>query len=83
MNANNGNDTATTLIVLALVTALAIYLFGWTGVWGMALFVLCANFSPPSKRETLLGQIGESAENGCGIVVLIIGVFVLKHLCGC
>ena len=77
------NNTVSTLIGLVLAAALLIYLFGWTGVGGVLLFCFYAWFSPPPKQKTLLGQAAEGAENGCGIIVLIIIVLLLARLCGC
>lgn len=83
MSTGSNSDTATTLIALVLASALMIYLMGWTGVIGVALFVVYAWFSPPPKQKTLLGQIAEGAESGCGIIVLLIVVLLLERLCGC
>ena len=83
MSVGSNSDTATTLIALALASALVIYLFKWTGVIGVAIFVLYAWFSPPTKQKSLLGQAVEGAETGCGIIVLFIVVLLLARLCGC
>lgn len=82
MSAGGNYDTATTLIALVLASALVIYLFGWTGVIGVAIFVLYAWFSPP-KQKSLLGQVTEGAQTGCGLFVLFIVVLLLARLCGC
>ena len=76
------NNTVSTLIGLVLAAALLIYLFGWTGVIGVAIFVIYAWFSPP-KQKTLLGQVAEGAQTGCGLIVLFIVVLLLARLCGC
>lgn len=83
MSSGSNCDTATTLIALVLASALVIYLFGWTGVGGVLFFFLYAWFSPPPKQKTLLGQVAENAETGCGIIMRIIIVLLLAHLCGC
>ena len=82
MRACSNDDTASTLIALVIASALVIYLFRWTGVVGVALFVIYAWFSPP-KQKTLLGQVTEGAQTGCGLIVLFIVVLLLARLCGC
>ena len=82
MRACGNDDTAITLIALVLASALVIYLFRWTGVVGVTIFVLYAWFSPP-KQKTLLGQVTEGAQTGCGLIVLFIVVLLLARLCGC
>ena len=77
------NDTAITLIALVLASALVIYLFGWTGVVGVAIFVIYAWFSPPPKQRTFLGQMVNAGATGCGIIMLFIVVLLLARLCGC
>ena len=83
MRACGNDDTAITLIALVIASALVIYLFRWTGVVGVALFVIYAWFSPPLKQRPFLGQVIHAGETGCGIIVLFIAVLLLAHLCGC
>ena len=83
MRACGNDDTAITLIALVIASALVIYLFRWTGVVGVALFVIYAWFSPPLKQRPLLGQVIHAGETGCGIIVLFIAVLLLARLCGC
>ena len=83
MRACGNDDTAVTLIALVLASALVIYLFRWTGVVGVALFVIYAWFSPPLKQRPFLGQVIHAGETGCGIIVLFIAVLLLARLCGC
>ena len=83
MRACGNDDTAITLIALVIASALVIYLFRWTGVVGVALFVIYAWFSPPLKQRTFLGQVVHAGETGCGIIVLFIVVLLLARLCRC
>ena len=83
MRACGNDDTAITLIALVIASALVIYLFRWTGVVGVALFVIYAWFSPPLKQRPFLGQVVHAGETGCGIIVLFIVVLLLARLCGC
>ena len=83
MRACGNDDTAITLIALVIASALVIYLFRWTGVVGVALFVIYAWFSPPLKQRPFLGQVIHAGETGCGIIVLFIAVLLLACLCGC
>ena len=83
MRACGNDDTAITLIALVIASALVIYLFRWTGVVGVALFVIYAWFSPPLKQRPFLGQVIHAGETGCGIIVLFIVVLLLARLCGC
>ncbi len=83
MRACGNDDTAITLIALVIASALVIYLFRWTGVVGVALFVIYAWFSPPLKQRPFLGQVIHAGEAGCGIIVLFIAVLLLARLCGC
>ena len=83
MRACGNDDTAITLIALVIASALVIYLFRWTGVVGVALFVIYAWFSPPLKQRPFLGQVIHARETGCGIIVLFIAVLLLARLCGC
>ena len=83
MRACGNDDTAITLIALVIASALVIYLFRWTGVVGVALFVIYAWFSPPLKQRPFLGQVFHAGETGCGIIVLFIAVLLLARLCGC
>ncbi len=83
MRACGNDDTAITLIALVIASALVIYLFRWTGVVGVALFVIYAWFSPPLKQRPFLGQVIHAGETGCGIIVLFIAVLLLARLCGC
>ena len=83
MRACGNDDTAITLIALVIASALVIYLFRWTGVVGVALFVIYAWFSPPLKQRPFLGQVIHAGEIGCGIIVLFIAVLLLARLCGC
>ena len=76
-------DTAVTLIGLVLGSALAIYLFKWTGVISVVLIVTYAWFSPPSKRKTSAEQVVNAWETGCGIIILFFIALLLAHLCGC
>ena len=82
MSSGSNYDTVTTLIALVIASALMIYLGGWLGAGGVAIFLLYAWFSPP-KQKTLLGQVAEGAETGCGLIVLFIVVLLLARLCGC
>ncbi len=83
MRACGNDDTAITLIALVIASALVIYLFRWTGVVGVAIFVICAWFSPSLKQRPFLGQVIHAGETGCGIIVLFIAVLLLARLCGC
>jgi len=83
LRACGNDDTAITLIALVIASALVIYLFRWTGVVGVALFVIYAWFSPPLKQRPFLGQVIHAGETGCGIIVLFIAVLLLARLCGC
>ena len=83
MRACGNDDTAITLIALVIASALVIYLFRWTGVVGVAIFVIYAWFSPPLKQRPFLGQVIHAGETGCGIIVLFIAVLLLARLCGC
>ena len=83
MRACGNDDTAITLIALVVASGLVIYLFRWTGVVGVALFVIYAWFSPPLKQRPFLGQVIHAGETGCGIIVLFIAVLLLARLCGC
>ena len=83
MGTGGNSDTAATLIALVLASALVIYLFGWTGVIGVAIFVIYAWFSPPPKQTTLVGQVVNAGETGCGIIILFFMVLLLARLCGC
>ena len=83
MRACGNDDTAITLIALVIASALVIYLFRWTGVVGVALFVIYAWFSPLLKQRPFLGQVIHAGETGCGIIVLFIAVLLLARLCGC
>ena len=83
MRACGNDDTAITLIALVIASALVIYLFRWTGVVGVALFVIYAWFSPPLKQRPFLGQVIHAGETGCGIIVLFIAVLLLARICGC
>lgn len=77
------DDTVTTLIALILASALMIYLMGWIGVIGVALFVVYAWFSPPPKRTTVLGQAADAWKAGCGIIMLAVIALLLARLFGC
>ena len=83
MRACGNDDTAITLIALVVASTLVIYLFRWTGVVGVALFVVYAWFSPPLKQRPFLGQVIHAGETGCGIIALFIAVLLLARLCGC
>ena len=83
MRACGNDDTAITLIALVVASGLVIYLFRWTGVVGVALFVIYAWFFPPLKQRPFLGQVIHAGETGCGIIVLFIAVLLLARLCGC
>ena len=76
-------DTAVTLIGLVLGSALAIYLFKWTGVISVVLIVAYEWFSPPPKRRTSAEHVVNVWETGCGIIILFFMVLLLAHLCGC
>ena len=78
-----GGNIAATLIALVLASALVIYLMGWVGVVGVALFVIYAYFSPPPQRTTVLGQAVDAWGAGCGIAMLAVIALLLARLFGC
>ncbi len=83
VNTSGKSGTVTTLIALILASALMIYLMGWPGVVGVAIFVIYAWFSPPPKRTTVLGQAADAWRAGCGIIMLAVIALLLARLCGC
>ena len=54
MRACGNDDTAITLIALVIASALMIYLGGWLGVGGVAVFLIYAICSETPKETTPL-----------------------------
>ena len=76
-------DTASTLSGLILGSALVIYLFGWTGVVGVAIFLIYAICSETPKETTPLQGLKEGIKSGLGIILVILMVLLLNKLVGC
>ena len=76
-------DTASTLIGLVLGSALMIYLGGWLGAGGVALFLIYAICSESPKETTSLQGLKEGVKSGLGIILVILMVLLLNKLVGC
>ena len=76
-------DTASTLIGLVLGSALMIYLGGWLGAGGVAVFLIYAVCSETPKETTPLQGLKEGIKSGLGIMLVILLVLVLNKLAGC
>ena len=61
-------DTASTLIGLVLGSALMIYLGGWLGAGGVAVFLIYAICHEPPKETTPLQGLKEGIKSGLGII---------------
>ena len=76
-------DTTATLIGLAVGAALVIYLGGWLGAGGVALFLIYAICSESPKETTPLQGLKEGVKSGLGIILVILMVLLLNKLVGC
>ena len=76
-------DTASTLIGLILGSALMIYLGGWLGAGGVAIFLIYAICSETPKETTPLQWLKEGIKSGLGIILVIVMVLLLNKLVGC
>ena len=76
-------DTASTLIGLVIGSALMIYLGGWLGAGGVAVFLIYAVCSETPKETTPLQGLKEGIKSGLGIMLVILLVLVLNKLAGC
>lgn len=83
MRACGNDDTAITLIALVVASALMIYLGGWLGVGGVAVFLIYAICSETPKETTPLQGLKEGIKSGIGIILVILMVLLLARLCGC
>ena len=77
------DDTASTLIALVIGSALMIYLGGWLGAGGVAVFLIYAVCSETPKETTPLQGLKEGIKSGLGIMLVILLVLVLNKLAGC
>ena len=77
------DDTASTLIALVIGSALMIYLGGWLGAGGVAVFLIYAVCSETPKETTPLQGLKEGIKSGLGIMPVILLVLVLNKLAGC
>ena len=72
----SNSDTAVTLIALALAAALVIYLAGWYGVAGVALFVLLAAGYAASgeanRKPSALRNMMDGFRLGIGLLALAV-----------
>ena len=76
-------DTASTLIGLILGSALMIYLGGWLGAGGVAIFLIYAICSETPKETTPLQGLKEGIKSGLGIILVVLMVLLLNKLVGC
>ena len=76
-------DTTATLIGLVLGSALMIYLGGWLGAGGVAVFLIYAICSETPKETTPLQGLKEGIKSGFGIILVILMVLLLNKLVGC
>ena len=76
-------DTASTLIGLVLGSLLMIYLGGWLGVGGVAVFLIYAICSGTPKETMPLQGLKEGIKSGVGIILVILMVVLLNKLVGC
>ena len=83
MRACGNDDTAITLIALVVASALMIYLGGWLGVGGVAVFLIYAICSETPKETTPLQRLKEGFKSGLGIILVILMVLLLNRLAGC
>ena len=83
MRACGNGDTAITLIALVVASALMIYLGGWLGVGGVAVFLIYAICSETPKETTPLQGLKEGIKSGIGIILVILMVLLLNKLVGC
>jgi|GEM_PF-4338235 len=77
------NNTVSTLIGLVLGSALMIYLGGWLGAGGVAVFLIYAICSETPKETTPLRGLKEGIKSGIGIILVILMVLLLNGLVGC
>jgi len=77
------NNTVSTLIGLVLGSALIIYLGGWLGAGGVAVFLIYAICSETPKRTTPLQGLKEGVKSGIGIILVVLMVLLLNRLVGC
>ena len=75
-------DMASTLIGLIPGSALMIYLGGWLGAGGVAIFLIYAICSETPKETTPLQGLKEGIKSGLGIILVILMVLLLARLCG-
>lgn len=76
-------DTASTLIGLVLGSALMIYLGGWLGAGGVAVFLIYAICYEPPKETTPLQGLKEGIKSGLGIILVILTALLLIKFVGC